>query len=95
MFGIHQAGPQNQKLVTTLEDVPESAVENILLNNALSTSVFIAWDPPAISNGVITKYEIIIQPSQTLTVVPGGEKGLLNQNQIKSFIILPGIRRSL
>jgi len=71
VFGLNKNGPKSEILVTTLEDVPKSAVENLNFHNESSTSVYLTWKTPTIPNGIITKYEIVIQPSDKRRIVRG------------------------
>nr|XP_022293294.1 phosphatidylinositol phosphatase PTPRQ-like isoform X3 [Crassostrea virginica] len=50
--------------VYTLEKVP-SSVTNLTAFNTSSTSIAVAWSKPLEPNGVITKYEIDVVPSET------------------------------
>ncbi|XP_048405543.2 phosphatidylinositol phosphatase PTPRQ isoform X2 [Stegostoma tigrinum] len=56
-FTIVGEGPPTNISLKTQEYVP-SSVQNVTYQNITSTSILILWDPPAISNGIITHYTI-------------------------------------
>ena len=64
-------GPVNEVTVKTQEDKPASTVHHLHYHNLTSSSILLTWGPPHIPNGVITKYEIIIELSMHQQVVSG------------------------
>ncbi|XP_056430425.1 phosphatidylinositol phosphatase PTPRQ isoform X2 [Hyla sarda] len=59
---IHGDGNQTSEILymTTMEDAPDSAPENISYRNVSSTEIVVSYSPPAIPNGIILYYTVYI-----------------------------------
>ncbi|XP_053319639.1 phosphatidylinositol phosphatase PTPRQ [Spea bombifrons] len=58
----------NDIFVRTLEDVPGSPPQNLVLIGVNATGITLEWSSPSEPNGIITQYEIICTNSTTLFV---------------------------
>ncbi|XP_073476349.1 phosphatidylinositol phosphatase PTPRQ isoform X2 [Aquarana catesbeiana] len=61
-YTIHGDGNQSSEMlhITTMEDVPDSAPENITYKNVSSTEIIVSYSPPSIPNGIIIYYTVYI-----------------------------------
>jgi len=61
-YKIIEGRPSNVKLVTTLEDVPSGAPENVHVGMINMTSAFVRWSPPPknTQNGQLIGYKVRI-----------------------------------
>ncbi|XP_077328079.1 phosphatidylinositol phosphatase PTPRQ isoform X3 [Lithobates pipiens] len=61
-YTIHGDGNQSSEMlhITTMEDVPDSAPENITYRNVSSTEIIVSYFPPSIPNGIIIYYTVYI-----------------------------------
>lgn len=59
-YKIIEGRPSNVKLVTTLEDVPSGAPENVHVGMINMTSAFVRWSPPPknTQNGQLIGYKV-------------------------------------
>ena len=58
--------------LSLLRAVPEDSPSNVMVLPFSTSSVLVAWDPPSISNGIITQYILYVDIFDGLsTVVPG------------------------
>ncbi|XP_069830088.1 phosphatidylinositol phosphatase PTPRQ isoform X2 [Dendropsophus ebraccatus] len=59
---IHGDGNQTSEILymTTMEDAPDSAPENITYRNVSSTEIVVSYSPPTIPNGIILYYTVYI-----------------------------------
>lgn len=60
--------PSNVKLVTTLEDVPSGAPENVHVGMINMTSAYVRWAPPPknTQNGQLIGYKVRSTPKRAL-----------------------------
>nr|DBA31022.1 TPA: hypothetical protein GDO54_006937 [Pyxicephalus adspersus] len=61
-YTTHGDGNQSSEIlhITTMEDVPDSAPENITYRNVSSTEIIVSYFPPSIPNGIIIYYTVYI-----------------------------------
>lgn len=61
-YKIIEGRPSNVKLVTTLEDAPSGAPENVHVGMINTTSAFVRWSPPPknTQNGQLIGYKVKI-----------------------------------
>ncbi|KAL6257571.1 hypothetical protein P5V15_011146 [Pogonomyrmex californicus] len=66
-YKIIEGRPSNVKLVTTLEDVPSGAPENVHVGMINMTSAFVRWSPPPknTQNGQLIGYKIQIKSNSS------------------------------
>ncbi|XP_077266288.1 roundabout homolog 2 [Temnothorax americanus] len=66
-YKIIEGRPSNVKLVTTLEDVPTGAPENVHVGMINMTSAFVRWSPPPknTQNGQLIGYKIQIKSNSS------------------------------
>ncbi|XP_029661480.1 protein sax-3-like [Formica exsecta] len=66
-YKIIEGRPSNVKLVTTLEDIPSGAPENVHVGMINMTSAFVRWSPPPknTQNGQLIGYKIQIKSNSS------------------------------